>query len=363
MMYVLRSYIMSRPYLILPKLITQPTWGGEYIVNLKNLNKGEGGLNKIGQSYELSSSSILLTDVDNSNDIKNCLNSKGNKTIRVSSIEKTKLLIKLNHAFGNSFQIHIKQGTKNTKWEPKPEMWYFLENGYVSIGLKQGADLNKYKSTCIEIDNYMKKMSAKILCEEISVDEARKKAREFVENKNPWQFVNRHVVNKYDIIDLSSGGTHHSWEDDKNINPGGNVIFEVQIESKDNASTIRAFDQGKIQQNGVIRELQIEDYFAHIDTSPDANNITNLKRKSINGDLLKNKYYVLDAKIISNKTVLDNCGVYNHIYVRDGQISVEGGDFSVNIKKGHSCFIPSSLHKFTMWPIEKNSTVLITRPN
>ena len=51
---------LSRPYLVIPKLIDQPTWGGQYIVAAKGW-AGRAGLGeaKIGQSYELFSGSNL----------------------------------------------------------------------------------------------------------------------------------------------------------------------------------------------------------------------------------------------------------------------------------------------------------------
>ena len=42
-----------QPYIVVPTLIEQPTWGGEYIGNLKGLAQENLGGKKIGQSYEL----------------------------------------------------------------------------------------------------------------------------------------------------------------------------------------------------------------------------------------------------------------------------------------------------------------------
>ncbi|QQR52772.1 hypothetical protein IPG36_01470 [bacterium] len=58
---------LRRPYLVIPKLIKQPTWGGSYIVAAKGWSDHEGlGDLKIGQSYELFSGSnlSLLTSTD-----------------------------------------------------------------------------------------------------------------------------------------------------------------------------------------------------------------------------------------------------------------------------------------------------------
>src|SRR5689334_1045070 len=51
---------LRRPYLVVPKLIEQPTWGGELIVKTKGWSHVEPiNTMKIGQSYELFSGSNL----------------------------------------------------------------------------------------------------------------------------------------------------------------------------------------------------------------------------------------------------------------------------------------------------------------
>ena len=58
---------LAKIYLIIPKLIEQPTWGGDYILNFKNWQNQDvfKGL-KIGQSYELYSETKLRSDLDSS---------------------------------------------------------------------------------------------------------------------------------------------------------------------------------------------------------------------------------------------------------------------------------------------------------
>ena len=54
----------NRAYLVVPKLIEQPTWGGYYIMKFKEWAKHPAAKKKIGQSFELSGTSNLSLAVD-----------------------------------------------------------------------------------------------------------------------------------------------------------------------------------------------------------------------------------------------------------------------------------------------------------
>lgn len=353
---------MSRPYLIVPQLIEQPTWGGDYILKIKGWNSNQEAISgKIGQSYELSGTSRLALHATNSDHLLSLTQSGGIQgSIAISQIEPVYLLIKLNQARGNSFQLHIKPDTEGTKWKPKPESWYFLENGSITLGVKPHVDLSRYKNMCIEIDTFMHSLSNRIKERAVSLDEARRNAKHFVLEKNPWQFVNKYNVKKYDLIDLSMGAIHHSWEKDTQNAPLGNVVFEVQVEASDDEATIRSFDQGKIKDDGSVRNLSINEYFTHIDSNPTHNALSYLKRFRKGDRLLSTKYY--QVKIIKpvKKTTIYTKGRYQHLYVRDGVVAINGGNISIVARKGHSCFIPSSLSQYTIEEIEPKTVVLKT---
>jgi len=353
---------MSRPYLIIPQFIEQPTWGGDYILKLKDWDGAQSqSMGKIGQSHELSSTSLLAISVKNSVELQPLINNGGDKqSMLVSELEPINLLIKLNQARGNSFQLHINPHTKGTKWKPKPESWYFLENGSITLGVAPGADMSQYKNICVEIDTFMNSLSRQVMHGELSLEQARLKASDFVQVKNPWQFVNKHMVNKHDLIDLSMGAIHHSWEEDMENAPLGNVVFEVQIEASDDEATIRSFDQGKIKDDGSVRKLTIDDYFIHLDSDPTHNDISYLKRSREKNNLLSTDYYAVDIIEPKEKLIIQTEGKYHHLYVRDGSVSIVGGGIVVMVRKGHSCFIPSSLAQYTVEKIEPNSVVLKT---
>ena len=138
--------IQKKPYLIIPHLIEQPTWGGEYICSMKGwLQKKDFKGKKIGQSYELYDKSLLSTSITSTDDP--LFGAEGEATIPVSQFAEKRPfpLIKFTQAKGNSFQLHIKPDANDSKWKQKAESWYYLEDGKATFGIKKGADIEKYK--------------------------------------------------------------------------------------------------------------------------------------------------------------------------------------------------------------------------
>jgi len=362
-----------RPYLIVPKLIQQPTWGGEYIVNLKKLTKlPYMSLYRIGQSYELFSGSKLLTQITDSDDPKFCpeigyadvsdvvtehfslsvgeyLNLSdlilenpaemlGQKVVEKFGV--LSLLIKINQSKGNSFQLHVRPGVDDKRWKPKPESWYYLERGLLTCGIRSGISVEEYKQVCVAVDEFMHDISNQVTTGALSIEEAREKAKVFVSNNNPREFVNFVEANKYDVFDMSKGGLHHSWEEDDIKLPLGNVIYEVQCDQMDPVSTVRSFDQGKIKDNGTIRELAIEDYFKYLDVSAEGNNVDLIRQTSIS-----TPYYVMDVLNIKDKLIFDLPDSFVHLYVREGEVTVETEGGLVHMTAGYSCFVPKGAAK------------------
>jgi mannose-6-phosphate isomerase class I len=380
-----------KPYLILPKLVEQPTWGGDYIVKLKQWDShSELNTKKIGQSYELFSSSKLLLNINDSTsdlfspDVGNADTSYVTNSAILKENEDyllfekcgaqapleflgpqppTKpapLLIKINHAFGNSFQLHIKPNQESTRWKPKAESWFFLEDGLITCGIKPTADMEAYKKACLEIEKEMKYLSQQVENREISLTDANKKAQAYIHEKNPWQFVNIHQVKKDLLVDLSAGGLHHSWEENREVLPLGNVIYEVQQDVMDPVCTIRSFDQGKIKSDGTVREIQIEDYFTYLDTTPEHNDINNLIKKQTGRKLLSTDNYSLDIVELVQETPIMTDDSYNHIFVKNGAVTIKAPDGSVHVTQGHSCLIPYNVHTYTVTPENGVATLLKT---
>ncbi len=359
---------MNKPYLIIPTLIEQPTWGGDYILKIKNWEEKEELKNtKIGQSYELYGETLLTESITNSS--HPTFSSTLTDTISLSALIKKNpvdllggeifkkygkmpLLIKLNQARGNSFQLHIKPGTQHARWKPKPESWYFLEDGYISCGIKEGIDISTYKTVCVNIEEKMRELSNLVSSGHKDINKAREEAQKYIKEQNPWQFINLYKTNKYDLIDLSQGGVHHSWEENPEM-PLGNIVYEVQVDVMDEFCTIRGFDQGKIKEDGSIREIHVNDYFQFMDTSPEMNNINNLKRVRYGNNLLHTPYYsldILEIEQIHTETIIDS---FQHLYIQEGSAEIVSENGSVTITKGHSCFIPFAVGSYKIKPFEK----------
>ena len=365
----------KRPYLIAPKLIEQPTWGGEYILRIKDwVEKQDFLRKKIGQSYELFSGSKLLLKVTDSQDedFKGELGSPDESTIfndtgyqknqdyielsEATALYKNIPLIKINQSKGNSFQIHIKKS--DGRWVPKMESCYYLEDGVATFGIKKNADLSDYRNTCLIIDKKMNELSLKVKNKKISIEEARERASSLIKELNPWQYVNVHVVKKYSI---GPGvlGVQHSWEEDPRF-PQGLVNYEVQQDVMDPVSTIRSFDKGKIKDDGTIRKIHIEDYFKYLDRDPDHNDLEKMAPKRQGNRLLTTEYYCLDILEIENEIINSTNNSFSHLFVRDGKISVEADEGSIILSKGHSCFVPEIVSEYIIKPLEGGTVVLKT---
>ena len=369
-----------KAYLIIPKLIEQPTWGGNYILSLKKLLSINNLRNKkIGQSYELFGQSKLhLTLHDSTNTsflpefgfadkpdisaeskqykegvdsitLENLVKENPSAVLGKDVLEKfgkMPLLIKINQAFGNSFQLHIKPGVSHPHWKSKPESWYYLEDGLITFGIKKNCNLEAYKKACFAIDDYMKYLSNKVMNKSLALEDAKKEAKKYIENSNPWQFINVHEVKKFDLIDLSIGGLHHSWEENKQKFPQGNVVYEVQQDVMDPVSTIRSFDQGKIKDDGSIRKIAIEDYFKLLDTDPTHNNLDNMRQSRKGTRLLTTDYYCLDILEVQDVMTYQTENSFNHLFVREGCVEIKTEENTLKLSSGHSCFLPQQVGSY-----------------
>jgi mannose-6-phosphate isomerase class I len=350
--------LQKKPYLIIPFLIEQPTWGGEYICEKKGwLHKTGLEGKKIGQSYELYDRSLLATTITSTSDVR--FGPTVEDTISISSFreERPFPLIKFTQAKGNSFQLHVKPNVTDSRWKQKAESWYYFENGKITYGIKKGIDISKYKETCIAINNTMKKISKMLEEKTISKEQAQKEAKSFIHEKNPWQFVNVHEVKRGDIVDLSGGGLHHSWEEDMVNYPMGNILYEVQQDVMDPICTIRSFDQGKFKDDGTIREIHIDDYFKYIDTDEKRNTLSIEKNK--NGVLFDTDYYSLSLLSLSKSERFESSTSFHHLFVKEGKIVVSDmSGNTTNVEQGHSCFIPKGL--IYMIEPKADSEILLT---
>lgn len=344
--------LFAEPLYIVPECIEQATWGGTYICNFKNITGSLITNLAIGQSYELSKTSLAYTGTFHTNYVLTTQNGSslhGEETNKkhIQSLEsflkkpeyaqfKTPnwALIKFTQAQENSYQAHIDSSlnqstnsTKKTKYFAKPESWYFFEEGKATIGLSTDTckDPSKYKKRCAEIDDFAKKLSKKCMAGEISVASAREQLESFINIDHPRNYVQTASIPQNSIIDLSTGGIHHSWEKTDYPNLIGNIVYEVQVDVRDDVSTLRSFDQGKIKDDGSIRALTIDDYFAFLDTDVKHNEISqriqHADPKQESQTLFNTPYYSLIQYSVLDTLHLDTTQ-YHHIFVKQGACEI-----------------------------------------
>lgn len=366
-----------RPYLCIPYLKEQTTWGGNYIVKFKGWeNVNELQNKKIGQSYELYGATKLSRSLNSSKDPsfsfeqeENCedylalsdLVSENPSLILGSKVYQKygphfPILIKFTQAQGNSFQLH--PHVKTDKWNLKPETWYYLENGLATYGIKENCNLTGFHGLCLEIDAFMQNLSLKVQKGEITIESARQQAQDQIAKNSPIKFVNLCHIEKGSLLDLSMGAIHHSWEEDTANYPLGNIVYEIQLDKKDEDTTIRAFDQGKIKDDGNVRSLNIDDYFQFLNSDPEINDYHNAqqKPKSVYKNkrneveiLLQNEFYTLEKITVSGKIPSSLCllnNSFHHLFLIAGEIEIITENGNLILTQGHSAFLPASLKTY-----------------
>lgn len=388
----------NRPYLVIPKLIKQPTWGGSYIVQSKGWMNRPGHDIKIGQSYELFSGSNLsvlssssdplfqgeITDnvaVEKPTTPANSISLSDLTAIDPEIVlgrsvvsergPQIALLIKFTQALGNSFQVHIKDGVSHPTWKPKPESWYYFEPGLLTLGIKAGTDWDAYKTAVQTVSDGMNSLSAEVTAGTLSFQDAQSKISLLLQQYDPWQFVNIVEIEKDQVVDLSQGGLHHSWEEDPVKAPLGNVLLELQSEALDDISTFRSFDKGKMGSDGSVRAVHIDTYFDVIDRSPEANNpINHIQSQELLSEssdyrlekLMRCRHYNMDKLTLmqQNARFEESIERYKHIFVKAGSVRVVAGEGEVTVGSGHSCFVPAGCNRFMVENLSDRSEILVS---
>jgi hypothetical protein len=393
------THDLKRPYLVIAKLIEQPTWGSSYIVEAKGWSsRGALGSAKIGQSYELFSGSNLslldssedpafageLTDrtsvqeqtyPEHSVPLRNLLAASPEEVLGAGVIARRgselNLLAKFTQALGNSFQVHIKAGLMHPTWKPKPESWYYFEPGLITIGAKPGIDWADYESAVTAVQDAMAVIGQRVKSGDISYEAAREQVGLVLAGHDPWRYVNTLEVAAGELVDLSGGGLHHSWEEDSRRAPLGNVLYELQSEALDDISTFRSFDKGKMGSDGSIRNVHIKEYFQFIDRTPEANDPkTHIRAARLRSSsdtyrleaLLETPYYSLDRLTLakSGATFTESLQSFKHLFMRSGSAQITAGGHAITVTAAHSCLVPAATEGFTARALSAATEILIS---
>lgn len=321
-------------YLVVPELIEQPTWGGSYIAEVKHITDQQATDIKIGQSYELSSTSLIATS--STAQPTYLLNGQLSQNTETQSLRDlgipVPILIKFTQAQENSYQVHVKPGETFNHWLPKPESWYFFEPGKATVGLNTATTPEEYKQRCIAIDAEAQRLSSLVVSGKLEVASAQQQLQAFIETDHPRRFVHTHDIAKGSVIDLSSGGIHHSWE--KTDHELGNIVYEVQLDVRDDVCTLRSFDQGKMKPDGSVRELSIEDYFQALDTEPDhqPTSIENIATQNeTETAIFSSKHYQtwqvnFSGKYTGSATQLQPGQNFHHVFAKKNDVTITTDD-------------------------------------
>ena len=260
---------LNFPWQVEDELIEQPSWGGRYIIDLKGLSDSPEWTNKkVGQSYELAGTSKLIDPLSGSTTLFTELVKSDPESWLGGPVLKKygpaiSLLIKLTQAKGNSFQVHLPEGKTLKHWLPKPEAWFYLAPGLFTFGLKPETSYADYSNVLRTIDGLMHRLSDEVTSGKKTVQAARAEAAAEIEALKPMSFINIVDAKTDDIVDLTAGGIHHSWEEDNVNYPEGNLVYEVQVDVQDEYCSMRGFDKGKILDDGTLRATHVDNFNQH----------------------------------------------------------------------------------------------------
>jgi len=364
---------LSIPWQVEDELIEQPSWGGRYIIDLKGLSDSPAWAGKkVGQSYELAGTSKLI-DPKTEEGVKftDLIKSDPKSWLGEPVLEKygsdISLLIKLTQAKGNSFQVHLPEGKKLKHWLPKPEAWFYLAPGLFTFGLKPGTSFDAYANVLRTIDDHMHRLSDEVKSGKRTVDDARQQAAHRIASLNPFSYINLVNANTDDIVDLTAGGIHHSWEEDSVNYPDGNLVYEVQVDIQDENCSMRGFDKGKILDDGSLRPTHVDDYLATIEQDSYHNDLSQHVRKPglISAEsgakiesLFRTPYFNLDRITIEEraKQKQSPSDGFHHLFVHAGAAVAAG----VKLIQGRSYVVPAASGEYEIIADDGNTVILKT---
>ena len=226
------------------------------------------------------------------------------------------ILIKFIDAKDNlSIQVHPddEYALKNTGGYGKTEMWYILD-------CEEGASL--YYGFKEEI--------------------TKEQFKESIENNTLLDYLNKVEVKKGDVYFIEAGTVHAIGK--------GIVICEIQQNSN---TTYRVYDYDRRDAQGNARELHVEKALEVSVTKPP------VEYKQENENVLaKCKYFTVEKAEIDGEMEfsIDETS-FKSVIVTDGEGTLVSGDYTMEIKKGDSVFIPAQNGKYT---VKGNCNIIIS---
>jgi len=367
------TMITKAPWQVQDELIEQPSWGGRYIIDLKGLTDDpQWRGKKVGQSYELAKASKLI-DPDSGavRPLAELIQTDPVGVLGQKVLDKfgpdLSLLIKLTQAKGNSFQVHLPEGKALGHWIPKPEAWFYLAPGLYTFGLKAGTSFEAYSRVLHTIDDKMGRLSREVKSGRFTLEDARAQAQQRIQSLDPYAYVNIVEAHTDDVIDLTAGGIHHSWEEDNERFPDGNLVYEVQVDVPDDRCSMRGFDKGKFLDDGSLRPTHVADYLATIEQDAEHNNLSRHIRKpqavtnnanSKVETIFRTPYFATDRLTVSPGASLPQSAAdgFHHLFVHAGEATIR----ERKLAQGRSYILPATLREYAIEAGNKTAVLLKT---
>jgi mannose-6-phosphate isomerase class I len=343
------------PWRVEDELIEQPSWGGRMIIDLKGLSTDPAWTGKkVGQSYELAGSSVLIDPATGESRPMRALIAEdpeaflGKPAVARFGPELS-LLIKLTQAKGNSFQVHLPEGKTLGHWKPKPEAWFYLAPGLYTFGLKAGTSHEAFAQVLRSIDDEMQRLSHEVKESIRTVADAREQAHHRIQALDPYAYVNVVEAATDDVIDLTAGGIHHSWEEDNARFPEGNIVYEVQVDVPDELCSMRGFDKGKILDDGSLRPTHVEDYLKTVENDAEHNDLArHIAKPRLLSDeagvkveaLFRTPYFSLDRLTLSEGAATNQSLAqgFHHLFIHGGAARIG----AATLDQGRSYMLPAA---------------------
>ena len=285
-------------------------WGGTRLKTEYNKNSS---LDKVAESWELSThkdgESVVRDGEYKGKKLSEYINENPARVLgdRAEAFDFFPILIKFIDAKDNlSVQVHPddEYSLKHNGEYGKTEMWYILD-------CDEGAELYY---------GFKRK---------ITKEEFRKR----IEDNTLLEVLNSVKVKNGDVYFLEAGTVHAIGK--------GIVICEIQQNSN---TTYRVYDYNRKDANGNTRPLHIEQAIKVSKTEP-AKNYASGDEKV----LASCKYFTAEKAEIDGKRefeITDKC--FKSVIVVNGEGVIRMEDFSADIKKGDSIFIPAQNGSFTV---------------
>ncbi len=126
-----------------------------------------------------------------------------------------------------------------------------------------------------------------------------------------------------------------------------------------------------MSKEGLLRPLQIEEYFTHVDRSAKANDPKTHMRSAkmvqktteyTHERILETKYYSMDRVtfIVESAVFESELDSFRHIFVKAGSVSVTANGTSVIVTAGHSVFVPAGCNTYSVKSGVPHTEILIS---